>query len=79
MMASNAPIAGAMPPDNAPRRDPAAVPALSIAGVSHSYGPRRALIDVSFDEGTARLEVTVKYRPAGSPDSRVAKFQRTGQ
>mgnify|MGYP000063511425 CR=1 FL=1 len=37
------------------------------------------LIDVGFDEGTAMLEVTVKYRPAGSPDSRVVKFQRTGQ
>jgi len=36
------------------------------------------LIDVSFDDPTARLEVTVKYRPAGSPDSRVVKFQRSG-
>lgn len=33
-------------------------------------------IDVTIDE--SRLEVTVKYRPAGSPDSRVVKFQRTG-
>lgn len=37
------------------------------------------LIDVTFDEATAVLEVTVKYRPAGAPDSRVVKFQRTGQ
>ena len=37
------------------------------------------LIDVTFDDAVARLEVTVKYRPAGSPDSRVVKFQRTGQ
>ena len=37
------------------------------------------LIDVTFGEATAVLEVTVKYRPAGVPDSRVVKFQRTGQ
>ena len=36
-------------------------------------------IDVVFDDPTAMLEVTVKYRPAGVPDSRVVKFQRTGQ
>ncbi len=37
------------------------------------------LIDVTFDDPSARLEVIVKYRPAGSPDSRVLKFQRSGQ
>jgi hypothetical protein len=31
------------------------------------------------DRLTGGLEVTVKYRPAGSPDSRIVKFQRTGQ
>lgn len=36
------------------------------------------LIDVTFDDSTSQLEVTVKYRPAGSPDSRVVKFQRSG-
>ena len=36
-------------------------------------------IDVTFDDQVAMLEVMVKYRPAGSPDSRVVKFQRTGQ
>ena len=36
------------------------------------------LIDVTWDDGGATLEVTVKYRPAGSADSRVVKFQRTG-
>lgn len=36
------------------------------------------LIDVTFDSPTAQLEVTVKYRPSGSPDSRVVKFQRSG-
>jgi ABC-2 type transport system ATP-binding protein len=65
MMASNAPIAGAMPPDNAPRRDPAAVPALSITGVSHSYGPRRALIDVSFDVTPASFTALLGLNGAG--------------
>jgi hypothetical protein len=37
------------------------------------------LIDVTWDDDEAVLEVTVKYRPAGSADSRVIKFQRTGQ
>ncbi|MCE4555807.1 GPW/gp25 family protein [Roseateles cellulosilyticus] len=36
------------------------------------------LIDVTFDDPGSRLEVMVKYRPAGSPDSRVVKFQRSG-
>jgi uncharacterized protein len=36
------------------------------------------LIDVTWDDAAATLEVTVKYRPAGSPDSRVVKFQRSG-
>ncbi|WP_166359392.1 GPW/gp25 family protein [Pseudomonas akapageensis] len=34
------------------------------------------LIDVVWDDVAATLEVTVKYRPAGSPDSRVIKFKR---
>ena len=37
------------------------------------------LIDVRFEDATALLEVSVKYRPAGSSDSRVIKFQRSGQ
>lgn len=37
------------------------------------------LIDVVWDEAGATLEVTVKYRPAGSPDSRVVKFQRSSR
>ena len=36
------------------------------------------LIDVTWDDAAATLEVTVKYRPAGSPDSRIVKFQRSG-
>jgi len=37
------------------------------------------LIDVIWDPALATLEVTVQYRPAGSPDSRVVKFQRSSQ
>lgn len=50
-------------------------------GLSRWLGHRLTveLIDVVFDDAVASLEVTVKYRPAGSPDSRVVKFQRTGQ
>jgi phage baseplate assembly protein W len=34
-------------------------------------------LDVTF-EGE-RIDIVVKYRPAGSADSRVVRFQRTGQ
>jgi phage baseplate assembly protein W len=36
------------------------------------------LVDVTFDAGAAVLEVTVRYRTAGSPDARVVRFQRSG-
>lgn len=36
-------------------------------------------IEVFWDDASATLEVTVKYRPAGSPDSRVVKFQRSSK
>src|SRR2546421_657908 len=35
------------------------------------------MLDLTWDSGAAVLEVTVKYRPAGSSDSRVVKFQRS--
>ncbi|MCX7114199.1 MAG: GPW/gp25 family protein [Proteobacteria bacterium] len=35
--------------------------------------------ELLLDPLTGGIEVTVKYRPAGSPDSRIVKFQRTGQ
>jgi len=35
------------------------------------------LLEVSF--AGERIEIEIKYRPAGSADSRVVKFQRTGQ
>jgi phage baseplate assembly protein W len=36
------------------------------------------LLDVTWDDAAALMEVTLKYRPVGSPDSRVVKFQRPG-
>jgi len=35
--------------------------------------------ELLLDRVTGGIEITVKYRPAGSPDSRIMKFQRTGQ
>ena len=35
--------------------------------------------ELLLDRQTGGFEVTVKYRLAGTPDSRVVKFQRTGQ
>jgi hypothetical protein len=37
------------------------------------------LIDVVWEDAAATLEVTVKYRLAGSSDSRVIKFQRSSR
>ena len=37
------------------------------------------MLDVVWDSDAATLEVTLQYRPAGSTDSRVVKFQRSGQ
>lgn len=50
-------------------------------GLSRWLGHRLTveLIDVLWDDAAATLEVTVKYRPAGSPDSRVVKFQRNSR
>jgi hypothetical protein len=45
MTAIDASAAGLIAPDVLPRPDTVAIAALSIGGVSHSYGPRRALID----------------------------------
>jgi phage baseplate assembly protein W len=35
------------------------------------------LLEVTF--AGERIEIEIKYRPAGSADSRIVKFQRTGQ
>jgi ABC-2 type transport system ATP-binding protein len=47
------------------RSDPAGVPALSIDGVSHSYGPRRALIDVNFTVTPASFTALLGLNGAG--------------
>jgi len=51
-------------PDTAARPD-AAVPALSIGNVSHSYGPRRALIDVDFEVRPASFSALLGLNGAG--------------
>ena len=48
-----------------PAPDPAAVPALSIAGVSHAYGPRRALMDVAFNVQPASFTALLGLNGAG--------------
>jgi ABC-2 type transport system ATP-binding protein len=48
-----------------PRPDPTAVPALSIDGVSHAYGPRRALMDVSFNVQPASFTALLGLNGAG--------------
>ncbi|TYO67066.1 ATP-binding cassette domain-containing protein [Bradyrhizobium hipponense] len=62
-MTSPAPIAETR--DSAPKPDPAAVPALSIDGVSHAYGPRRALSDVSFNVAPASFTALLGLNGAG--------------
>ncbi len=48
-------------------------------GLSRWLGHRLTveLIEVVWEDALATLDVTIKYRPAGSPDSRVIKFQRS--
>jgi ABC-2 type transport system ATP-binding protein len=65
MTATDAPTAGTTAPDNLVRRDPAATPALSIAGVSHSYGTRRALIDINFTVAPASFTALLGLNGAG--------------
>jgi len=65
MTAISAHNAGPAPTDPRPRHDPAAPPALSIEGVSHSYGPRRALADVSFAVAPASFTALLGLNGAG--------------
>jgi ABC-2 type transport system ATP-binding protein len=65
MTAANAPSASQAPPDPRPRHDPAEIPALSIAAVSHSYGPRRALIDINFTVAPASFTALLGLNGAG--------------
>jgi ABC-2 type transport system ATP-binding protein len=63
MTATNPHITATPPAD--PGHDPAMLPALSIAGVSHAYGTRRALIDVSFDVQPASFTALLGLNGAG--------------
>ncbi len=64
MTATDAHIAGHSP-DASPRPSGAVQPALSIGSISHSYGPRRALIDVSFSVEPASFTALLGLNGAG--------------
>ncbi len=65
MTATDAPSASQAPPDPGHRHDAALAPALSIAEISHSYGPRRALIDISFTVAPASFTALLGLNGAG--------------
>jgi ABC-2 type transport system ATP-binding protein len=65
MTATDAPIAGQTSPDNRCGNDPGETPALSIDGVSHSYGARRALIDINFAVAPASFTALLGLNGAG--------------
>lgn len=65
MTAIHAPTAGKISADAPARRDPAEIAALSIGGVSHSYGPRRALADVNFTVAPASFTALLGLNGAG--------------
>ena len=65
MTAISAHNAGPEPPNTYSRSDPAASPALSIEGVSHDYGARRALADVSFAVAPASFTALLGLNGAG--------------
>ncbi len=64
MTATNASSASP-PPDPRLGHDPAAIPALAIGGVSHSYGPRHALIDINFTVAPASFTALLGLNGAG--------------
>ena len=65
MTAIDAHTTGPVAPDTRPRDDPAAIPALSIRDVSHSYGTRRALADVDFAVAPASFTALLGLNGAG--------------
>ena len=65
MTATDAQGAGQIVPDIASRSDPAKIPALSISGISHSYGARRALIDINFSVAPASFTALLGLNGAG--------------
>jgi len=64
MTATDAHAAGPIAPEIPARPDPE-ISALSIAGVSHSYGPRRALIDINFAVAPASFTALLGLNGAG--------------
>jgi ABC-2 type transport system ATP-binding protein len=64
MTATQASIAGRTPADSR-RGDPVELPALSIDGVSHAYGARRALIDITFTVAPASFTALLGLNGAG--------------
>jgi len=65
MTATGAPSITRTSPDVPARSDAAATPALSINGISHSYGARRALIDVEFAVPPASFTALLGLNGAG--------------
>ena len=65
MITTDLPAASQTPPDIHPRPGPAAMPALSVDGVSHSYGARRALIDINFSVAPAGFTALLGLNGAG--------------
>jgi ABC-2 type transport system ATP-binding protein len=65
MTAVDAHTSGPAERDPRPRNDPAAISALSIEGVSHSYGTRRALVDISFAVAPASFTALLGLNGAG--------------
>jgi ABC-2 type transport system ATP-binding protein len=63
-MIQTAPRIPITPPDPSPPAHPAEA-ALSIAGVSHAYGPRHALRDISFDVAPASFTALLGLNGAG--------------
>ena len=64
MTAANASSASPSP-DPRLGHDPEAIPALAIGGVSHSYGPRHALIDINFTVAPASFTALLGLNGAG--------------
>jgi ABC-2 type transport system ATP-binding protein len=65
MTPTEAPATIQTAPDAVPRRETPAIPALSIGNVSHSYGARRALIDIDFTVAPASFTALLGLNGAG--------------
>jgi ABC-2 type transport system ATP-binding protein len=65
MTATDASATGAIALESGSRHDRAETAALSIGGVSHSYGPRRALIDITFTVAPASFTALLGLNGAG--------------